>query len=210
MHKVGCFRKSSWMVLLLGAFVSCSTFQTNLFIQNNLNQEEKAELIFQKGLQLYNTKLIEQNDLTAIPEVRSYFVAALRANPDHLKAQEYLVKTDTFKTTSLETYIARAKTLKDKKNRTDAEDYELVMAVKHAQEIDNLNGDVVRLWFDTGDVRKQVIQRRTNRLAQLDTSIRTAKTKTELNKQLAEVAKLMNEISRIDANNRDAGAVKNL
>lgn len=208
MHKVGCFRKSSWMVLLLGAFVSCSTFQTNLFIQNNLNQEEKAELIFQKGLQLYNTKLIEQNDLTAIPEVRSYFVAALRANPDHLKAQEYLVKTDTFKTTRLETYIARAKTLKDKKNRTDAEDYELVMAIKHAQEIDNLNGDVVRLWFDTGDVRKQVIQRRTNRLAQLDTSIRTAKTKTELNKQLAEVAKLMNEISRIDANNRDAGAVK--
>jgi len=119
-----------------------------------------------------------------------------------------LLKTDLFKTRRLDTYIKRARTLKDQKTRTDAEDYELVLAVKHAQEIDNLNGDVIKLWIDTGDVRKQVIQRRTNRLAELDISIRSAKTKTELNKQLVQVAKLMNEIANIDPNNRDALTAK--
>jgi hypothetical protein len=198
MGRVDCLKQLSIALIVVGLIVSCTTFQTNSFIQKNLTQEEKAELIFQKGLTLYNTKLIEKNDLKAIPEVRSYFVAALRANPDHLRAQEYLVKTDTFKTSRLETYIKRARTLKDQKTRTDAEDYELVLAVKHAQEIDNLNGDVIKLWIDTGDVRKQVIQRRTNRLAELDISIRSAKTKTELNKQLVQVAKLMNEIANID------------
>lgn len=208
MARVGFFRKSSFFLFIIGMLLSCASFQTNMFIQNNLSQEEKAELIFQKGLTLYNTKLIEQNDLKAIPEVRSYFVAALRANPDHLRAQEYLVKTDTFKTTRLETYIARAKTLKDKKTRTDAEDFELVMAIKHAQEINNLNGDVVKLWLDTGDVRKQVIQRRTSRLADLDKSIRTIKNKTELNRQLILAVKLMNEIKQIDASNKEAAALK--
>jgi tetratricopeptide (TPR) repeat protein len=208
MGRVDCLKQLSIALIVVGLIVSCTTFQTNSFIQKNLTQEEKAELIFQKGLTLYNTKLIEKNDLKAIPEVRSYFVAALRANPDHLRAQEYLVKTDTFKTSRLETYIKRARTLKDQKTRTDAEDYELVLAVKHAQEIDNLNGDVIKLWIDTGDVRKQVIQRRTNRLAELDISIRSAKTKTELNKQLVQVAKLMNEIANIDPNNRDALTAK--
>ncbi len=208
MQRVGFLKQSIVWCIIAGLLVSCTTFQTNQFIQNNLSREEKAELIFQKGLNLYNTKLIEQNDLKAIPEVRSYFVAALRANPDHLRAQEYLVKTDTFKTTRLETYITRAKTLKDKKTRTDAEDFELIMSIKHAQEINNLNGDVVKLWLDTGDVRKQVIQRRTNRLADLDKVIRSTKNKTELNKQLMLAVKLMNEIKQIDASNKEAGALK--
>jgi len=88
MGRVDCLKQLSIALIVVGLIVSCTTFQTNSFIQKNLTQEEKAELIFQKGLTLYNTKLIEKNDLKAIPEVRSYFVAALRANPDHLRALE--------------------------------------------------------------------------------------------------------------------------
>ena len=208
MNLVGCNRQLSLIVFISIITLSCGTFQTNLFIQNNLNNEEKAELIFQKGLQLYNTKLIEQNDLKAIPEVRSYFVAALRANPEHIKAQEYLVKTDTFKSTRLETYLSRAKTLKEKKTRTDGEDFELVMAIKQVQEIDNFNKEAIKLWFDTGEIRKQVLQRRIQRLAELDTSIRAIKNKAELNKKLVQVVKLEQEIIRIDPNNKDAETLK--
>ncbi|AEJ18483.1 hypothetical protein [Gracilinema caldarium] len=208
MGGVGCYKKSTLIVVVSVLAFSCSTFQTNQFIQNNLSQEEKAEIIFQKGLQLYNTRLVEQNDITAIPEVRSYFVAALRADPEHLKAQEYLIKTDTFKTKRFEEYLARAKALYEKNNRTDIEDYEMIVAIKHAQEIDSSNNDINKLRSDTGDVRKQVLQRRIQHLTELEQAIRKSKTKIELHKQLGVAVRIMKEITTIDASNKDALTIR--
>jgi|GEM_PF-618839 hypothetical protein len=193
---------------LVIALSSCLSTGPDQFISKNLSPEEKSEIIFQKGLALYNEKLMEKNDLKAIPEVRSYFEAALQADPANLKAQEYLAKTDSFKSLRFAGFVKTAKALKEKKNRTESEDYELVLATQRAQDLNALDGEIIKLKAETADLRKQVIQKRVAKLAELEKKLKAEKNATEIAKLVPQTTKLIGEIQQIDPANKDAGSVK--
>jgi hypothetical protein len=195
--------------LVFLALSACVSMEADGFIASHLTPQEKAELIFQKGLALYNDKLMEQNDLKAIPEVRDYFANALRADPLHAKAQEYLNKTDSFKEQRFQTYLKTAKRLKDKKGRTPGEDYELLVATQRALDLNPMDAEIYKIRLDTADVRKQVIQKRVDQLAALEKKLKTEKSQTEIAKIVPQTAKIITEIQLIDPGNRDAAAIKN-
>jgi hypothetical protein len=185
-------------------FCGCASTQADFFIASHYSQEEKADLLVKKGLALYNERLVGQNDLKAVPEVRSYFVQALQIDPANKTAEAYLDKVDSFKAERFNTYLAYAQKLKDQKNRSDRENYELCLSVQRAIDLNNMSVDAIRLKFETGDIRKQVIQKRVAALAEYEKKLLAEKNQAVIEKTLPQTAKTINEISILDAGNKDA------
>jgi hypothetical protein len=191
------------LVLALGV-CACASTQADYFIVTHYSPGEKAEFLVQKGINLYNDKLIEKNDIKAVPEVRGYFQNALQADPSNKVAERYLDKVDSFKAERLKTYLSYAQKLKDKKNRTDRDNYELCLSVQRAIDLNNLNSEAIKLKFETGDIRKQVIQKRVASLAEFEKKLLAEKNQANIEKALPQTAKTINEIIVLDAGNKDA------
>lgn len=191
---------------LLSALIysGCASTQADYFIASHYSSEEKADLLVKKGLALYNERLVAQNDLKAVPEVRSYFEKALQLDPANKTAETYLDKVDSFKAERFKTYLAYAQKLKDQKNRTDRENFELCLSVQRAIDLNNLNADAIRLKFETGDIRKQVIQKRVAALAEYEKRLLAEKNQSVIEKTLPQTAKTINEITILDSGNKDA------
>jgi tetratricopeptide (TPR) repeat protein len=187
---------------------ACVSANTDVFIAKNMSSKEKSRIIFEKGLDLYNSKLMENNDLQAIPEVRGYFEAAVQADPENLKAQEYLSKTDAFKAHRFESYLKNAKRLRDKKGRTDGESFELVLSTQRASDLDAVNGELIKLKIDTAEIRKMVIQKRVDSLETLEKKLKASKAPSEVAKLVPQTNKIISEVQLIDPGNRDAAGVK--
>ncbi len=195
-------------ILAIVSLSSCVSSGPDAFMAKNLTSQEKSRILYEKGLALYEDKLMGKNDLGAIPEVRSYFEAAVLADPLNLKAQEYLSRTDAFKATRFNAYMKSANRLKDKKKRTDSENYELVLATRKAEELDSGNSELQKLKSDTADVRKQVIQKRVAGLGALEKKLKASKAQAEVAKLLPQTAKLIGEIQLVDPENKDAAGAK--
>jgi hypothetical protein len=195
---------------VVSAFIlsACVSANTDVFIARNMSSKEKSRIIFEKGLDLYNSKLMENNDLQAIPEVRGYFEAAVQADPENLKAQEYLSKTDAFKAHRFESYLKNAKRLKDKKGRTDGESFELVLSTQRAADLDAVNGELIKLRIDTVEIRKMVIQKRVDSLETLEKKLKASKAQSEVAKLIPQATKIISEVQLIDPGNRNAAGVK--
>ncbi len=195
-------------ILVIVSLSSCVSSGPDAFMAKNLTPQEKSRILYEKGLALYEEKLLGKNDLAAIPEVRSYFEAAVLADPMNLKAQEYLSRTDAFKATRFNAYMKSANRLKEKKKRTDSENYELVLATRKAEELDSGNSELQKLKSDTADVRKQVIQKRVAGLDALEKKLKASKAQAEVAKLLPQTAKLIGEIQLVDPENKDAAGAK--
>jgi tetratricopeptide (TPR) repeat protein len=187
---------------------SCVSANTDVFIAKNMSAKEKSQIIFEKGLDLYNAKLMDKNDLQSIPEVRGYFEAAVQADPENLKAQEYLSKTDAFKAHRFESYLKNAKRLRDKKGRTDGESFELVLSTQRAMDLDSVNGELIKLRIDTAEVRKMVIQKRVDSLDTLEKKLKASKAQSEVAKLIPQATKIISEVQLIDPGNRNAAGVQ--
>jgi hypothetical protein len=183
---------------------ACATFTADMFLIRECSPEEKSGLLVQKGIALYNEKLMEENDLQAVPSIRAIFVNALGADPLNKTAESYIAKIDSFKTERLKTYLAKAQKLKDKKNRTDRENYELCLTVQRAAALDSMNRDAVILKLETNDIRKQVIQKRVAALAEMEKKLLAEKNQSNVEKIIPQAAKTISEVFVIDPINKDA------
>lgn len=183
---------------------SCATYSADQFVLSRLSPAEKAEILVQKGIAIYNDRLMEKNDLKAVPEVRDYFENALILDPGSKQAETYLGKVDSFKTERFTSYLAYAQKLKDKKTRTDRENYELCLSVQRAIELNGLHPEAVMLKLETGDLRKQVIQKRVAALSELERKLMAEKNQAAIEKTLPQAAKAINEILVLDSGNKDA------
>jgi hypothetical protein len=185
---------------------SCASTQSNLFILSETTPKEKSDILTAKGIDMYDTLLMEKNDLSAIPKTRMFFVNALRAYPLNKQAETYLIRVQSFKAERLGAYIKRATALEGKKTLTDRESYELCLSVKHALEIDSYSPEANKLDRDIFDIRRQVIAKREAGLDSLEKKLMAEKTRAGVEAIVPQTARLINEITQIDSNNRAAEA----
>ncbi len=188
-------------------FSSCTSLRANMFLIKETTPQEKAALLFKKGLSLYNEDLIERNDLKAIPKIRGYFADALAIDPMHPQAAQYIETIDAYKQKTLESYKKTAATLYAKEKRTDTQNYEMVLAVKKASDINKVDLELSRLKADTKEVRNAVVQSKVDQILVLEPKMLAEKNQVTQAKLLKDTDKLVQEILNIDPSNKEADRV---
>ena len=192
--------------LIVAVFASSCASQPDLFILSETTPREKSAILTAKGIDMYDTLLLEKNDVSAVPKIRLFFVNALLADPLNKQAETYLIRIQSFKTERLAAYIKRAKALKDKKSLTDRESYDLCLSVRHALDLDASSPEALKLEKDIADVSKQVIEKRVAALDALEKRLMVEKADAEA--IIPQTTRLINEITQIDSGNSNAAAFR--
>jgi len=194
------------IALLTAFFASCATSGADAFLAKNVPPEDRADLLFKAGVEQYNTRLIAQNDIPAIPTVRLYFENVLKIDPMHSQAQTYINKVDSFKATSFKRNLARAQKLESKEKRTEAEDFELALAVQRASDINSFDSNLLKVKFASSTARRSAVQKRVDKLSAIETKILAEKKSLALGKLVPQATKVIAEIESIDHGNSSASS----
>jgi tetratricopeptide (TPR) repeat protein len=194
--------------LIVAVFASSCVSQPDQFILSETTPREKSAMLTAKGIDMYDTLLLEKNDLSTVPQIRMIFVNALSFDPLNKQAETYLIRIQSFKSERLAAYIKRAKALRDKKTLTDRESYELCLSVRRSLDLDASNTEALKLEKDTIDVLKQVVGKRVASLDVLEKTLFVEKTDAGVEAIIPQTARLINEITQIDSGNSNAAAFR--
>ncbi|MBN2532080.1 MAG: hypothetical protein JXB88_04265 [Spirochaetales bacterium] len=138
-------------------FIDCTSLPLDsLFLVNNLDNEEKSNVISEKGIKLYKAELESQENYQKLTEIKEYFIVALRFNPQNEKAEEYLGKINNFAIAKVEEKLVIAQKLFKKEKRSEEEDFTLIYAVRKAYELDPENEEVIRLKKETAGLTEKL------------------------------------------------------
>jgi hypothetical protein len=136
--------------LAAALLTSCVTVSgDDAFLLAALGGPAKANALTDEGIAQYNVRLVQRAEYEAVKEVRAYFDAALRYDPDNARAKQYLDLVDTYLVTRLKSNVKDADRLLAKKVRTRDEDWLLAVAVQRSVRLDPQNEDVRRLQAET-------------------------------------------------------------
>jgi hypothetical protein len=141
---------------LLAACVTVS--DDDAFLLAALGGPAKANALTDEGIAQYNVRLVQRAEYEAVKEVRAYFDAALRYDPDNTRAKQYLDLVDTYLVTRLKANVKDADRLLVKKVRTRDEDWLLAVAVQRSERLDPQNEDVRRLQTETATLRDALVK----------------------------------------------------
>lgn len=187
---------------LLSLFlVSCASFRANTLLLMQTSDREKAEILFSDGLERFNNDLLKDNDLTQIGTVRSRFKDALKLDPDHPRANKYLVEVDAFERNQYALWLASAKSLSKRAKRNADQDYELVLAVKKLKDLGSIDKEVSRLSTETKDLRTRVIKDMETRVDTSDRTMMAEASEAVRLKNIKRTEYLAQSLQRIDAGN---------
>jgi tetratricopeptide (TPR) repeat protein len=199
----------SFSIVLLVAFLaSCATSGPDAFLAKNVPAPDRADLLFKQGVIQYNDQLIGQNNLNAISNVRQFFENALLIDPLNTQAQSYIDKVDNFKAASFAKNLAKAQRLQAKDKRTDAEDYELALAVTRASTLKPSDTALLKVKFASADARRAVVQKRVTKLSAIESKILSEKKSLALGKLVPQATHAIAEIESIDPGNSAASSTR--
>jgi tetratricopeptide (TPR) repeat protein len=196
------------LFILAGILASCATSGADAFLAKNVPAEDRADLLFKQGVIQYNDALIARNDLTAIPNVRLFFVNALMIDPMNAQAQAYIDKVDGFRNASFSKNLAKAQRLQAKDKRTDSEDYELALAVARASTINPSDTALIKVKYASASARKAAVQKRVDKLSAIETKILAEKKSLTLGKLVPQATRVIAEIEGIDPGNSSASSTR--
>lgn len=194
---------ASSLVFLL-TLSSCTTFRANMLLINQTSDSQKAELLYVNGLEKYNNDIIKNNDLTAIPAVRTRFKDALKTDPSHAKAKKALDDLAFFEDKQKALWLDTAKTLHAKTKRTAAEDYELVLAVKKLGDLKHGGSETALIKKETKELRGSIIDTRETDLAAIQAKIEASTERTARLRLLRSAQKASADLLAIDPSNGKA------
>lgn len=152
------YRSILGALLVLWALAGCTTLSDRAFLIRKLDDPAKSKALTDQGIARYQLYLVTRRQYDKIKEIRSFFVVALRYDPDNLKAQQYLELVDNFKSTEARKHLKEAEKYIQKGKRKEEEDYLLSLAVQRAFQLDPDNEDVVRLRKDTAEIRVRLVE----------------------------------------------------
>jgi exonuclease III len=154
------------------SFCGCATSSDDVFLVKNLDDERKAAVLADRGAELYNQYVGNEDVYEKLEEVRQYFVIALKFDPENAKAAQYLTKIDNYKAESVRTNLKIARTLESKQKRTADEDFKMLAAIQAASAADPSNEEASGL-------SKQYVKLRSNvadsYIAQYESALRRSK-----------------------------------
>ncbi len=180
------------------AFSSCATMRANMLLLSETTPEDKAELLFRDGLNRYQTDILRDQDLTAIPQVRKRFQDALKLDPNNAGAKKYLANLEAFRTKQIDLNLATASSLAKKEKRSASQDYDLVVAVKKLKQLDSPAPELKLYEKTASAVKPQVVKTRTDELNALQKQIDAETDRAAKLKKLSNARRMADNILFID------------
>jgi len=196
------------LIFVCSILASCVTNKADLFLIKEMTSSDKADFLFNEGLDRYKTEILQKNNFAAIPKISEYFQEALEFNPQHVQAQQYLDELNNYKEKKFVTYRDSALKLSQNTKRTPAQDFDLVYSLKLASDLKSSDVDLQKLLASTAATRTSVIKTREDQLVALQTKIDAEKNQTELLKQMKDANRVISELDKVDPGNKNADGVR--
>ena len=131
------------IILLINILLfSCLSDQ---FLLDNLSQNEKSNLILEKGIIKYNEFVSNPQDMSKLESIKKYFESSLQYNQNNTKARDYLNKVNAFKENRAKQFVKNALYFKNIAKRSERDDFYMCYNLQKAFEIDPLNKDALNL-----------------------------------------------------------------
>ncbi len=186
-------------IVLLSA---CAT-REDTALATILTAREKADILVNKGRATYND-VVANGNLGALADAQRCFETARLFDPDNEDAIQFLDDIRNFSTKARGSYVATATALLKKDKRTDAQDFELVVAVKKAATISGSDPETRKIAKDAEPVRTAFVAKRNAELADLATKITAEKNLAKIQKDLKRADVVTDEIFAVDSENAEA------
>lgn len=199
-----------WTVVaaLLAALSGCLS-PSDKWLTQNLSPSEKAGLITARGQSLYET-LLEKDDLSLIPSVRSVYATALLADPGNEKTLEAQKTLDTWVTKRQTDAKGKAASLTAKKPEllTEKEKYDLVVVFRQLKVLAPPDFNLVELETKVAPLEAEVIAYSTKRILTYEQSLAVAKSEASIAVILSSIKNSIAALVLIDPKNPEAAAAE--
>jgi hypothetical protein len=187
---------------------SCVTSRIDTFLVNELSPKEKAAILFDRCVKTYNEDVIGKGDVSSVNRLRADFNEVLDLDPLNTDAEKYIADLDSWADRRFALYLKNASALAASAKRTDAQNYDMILAIENAARLKSGNKDVTKLQTSTKDVRANVIQTRVNQLKDLQLKIKTENDQQKLVKLIRSSDALLDQINAIDPNNGETKTMR--
>lgn len=147
-------------ILIMGLIVILSGCLSvnDKFLVENLRDDEKSTILTNKGTAMFEILLETEDDFRLIPEIQKCYEVALEFNPTNTKTLEYSEKLDLFIIETVEAYIEKINTNREKvEERTNDDDYMLCFYIIKAYELDSDNEEIGELRKETRPILDALI-----------------------------------------------------
>lgn len=183
-------------------FLSACVSSSDLYLAKNVPDTDKAELLFSQGVKQYETLILQQNDLTAIPRVRDFFEHTLELDPLHTKAPVYITRINDYAERQFTRYLERAKKMYAIENRSATEEYDMVYAIARAGEVKSFDRELMQLKRNTAEQKDAIVERRMGPLLKHEERILEENDPRVLARLVPEANRLMESIDNVDPGNK--------
>lgn len=158
-----------WRIVLVGSLavvVGCLT-PTDRWLVENLSPEEKAALLVDRSLMVYQT-LVDSDRLEGLPGVRTTLELALKTHPGDPRATEALKRLNAFVEKRQAEARSRVQALVAKPTLTEKEKFTLVVLVRQLEQLAAPGVELAPLTAQAAPIRAEVIQTLLARLAAVE------------------------------------------
>lgn len=143
---------------LLLLLAGCATFQDDLFVVRRLDDQAKAKALTEQGVEEYHVSLVGRQQYDQLPRVKQYFLVALRYDPYNLQARQHLALLEEFGVTRAREKVREAAAWLARPNRSEEEDYALLVALLAAARLDPANEEAARMLQETARIRSALAE----------------------------------------------------
>jgi polyhydroxyalkanoate synthesis regulator phasin len=182
---------------------SCLTGNDS-FLISNLNDDEKSDLLTQKGIERYKKEIEQNEEYKKSEEIKKYFTTALSYNNANKTAAEYIKKIDFVKQRLVNKYYKTAIYYKNKKNRTIDDEYNMCYYLEKSIEIEPSNKDALKLKRENKDVYDKLIKFYLNKGNDIKNKIKDSKNDSYTERLYINGINNYKRILLIDASNNQA------
>jgi hypothetical protein len=146
------------LVLVLLFLAGCSTFTNALFLVNKVENAEKARVLAETGVELFDRELIKRENYRTIDAVQRYFTVALSYDSGNRMAQRYLERIRIFRNNRLEAKTIQFQKLLVKAARTEKENYMLCLLAQQCLYMDPKNPEVKEMKKNSARTRAELVK----------------------------------------------------
>lgn len=138
--------------------VSCAGLTDPFFLDANVPDKDKSQMVTDAGVAQYRELIIKRGDIDSLNYVREYFEVALRYDPSNQTAKSYLAQIQDYRDAKFLDYLKKAQTLQKQTNRNENDNYVLAVWVQKASSMAPFDPDVITLSLQIAPARKELVK----------------------------------------------------
>ncbi len=121
--------------VILNILQSCASLRADIFLYQNTSKEDKAQLLYNEGLRLYQEELIKKKNLKIVDNAILYFSDAYLLYPGLLKDGDYINTITNIKIEQTTKCLKNIQELYKKDDKSDYEEFLYVLSIKQASDL---------------------------------------------------------------------------